>query len=222
MGIALIQSNSNFANVGTTVTLSLPGASAAGNTYLAYASCLGAQATLSVSDNVNGNYAIDVTNGGLGPNTAVIARFSVIGNGTPTITLNSTAAGSGLRLAVQEWAGIDLPPVFDQFSSGFNTPGSTSLSTATCGVQSQSGELVVCYGVTTNNTVWAQGGSFTLDPNLSFTNATRGIEYLITGGTTGQTGSFTVSTSQPWNCLLATYLPFSQPSKDTASGQFWI
>ena len=220
----LIQSNSNFANVGTTVTMSLPSASTAGNTYLAYASCLGAQATLTIQDTVNGVYQTDVTNGGLGPNTAVIARFSIIGNGTPSFILNSTAAGSGVRLAIQEWGGLDIPPVLDQYAGGaFSSGGTTTPTSGTTNTLSSTGELVVMYGVTTNNTTWAAGGSFQLDPNLSFANATRGIQFLTAGGTGAQSGSFTISpVAQPWNVLIATYLPFTQPSNDSMSGQFWI
>jgi len=218
----LIQSNSTFVSSGTSVQVTLPSPSIVGNTYLAYGSCLSAQTTLAFSDTVNGVYTIDVTNGGAGPHTAVIARVPSIGNGSPTLTLSSTAAGNGIRIALQEWQGLATSVVLDQFASGFSSGGSTAPATGASGVLSQSGELVVCYGVSAANVTWTAGGSFTLDPNINQTNATRGVEYLIAGSTAAQTGSFTINTSQTWNALLATYLPFSQPSSDTMTGQFWI
>jgi len=217
----LIQSNSNFSGTNS-VTLTLPGSSTAGNTYLAFGSCLGAQSTLTFSDTVNGSYTIDLTNGGAGPSGCAIARFSTIANGSPTFSMSSSALGTGLRLVIQEWQGLATSVVLDQFASGFSSGGSTTPTTGASGVLSQSGELVVCYGVASINLSWTAGAGFTLDPNIGQTNATRGAEYLIAGTTAAQTGSFTINTSTPWNALLATYLPFSQPSNDTMTGQFWI
>jgi len=218
----LIQSATNFSS-GTQIQVTLPNPSTAGNTYIAYGACLFAPtAVLSFSDTVNGVYTTDLTNSGAGPSGCAIARISNIGNGSPTLNMFSTLAGTGLRIAVQEWQGLATSVVLDQYASGFSSGGSTTPTTGASGVLSQSGELVVCYGATTINETWTAGGAFTLDPNINQTNSSRGIEYLIAGSTAAQTGSFTINTSTPWNVLLATYLPFSQPSNDSMTGQFWI
>jgi hypothetical protein len=122
--------------------------------------------------------------------------YDKLADGTETsVTLTGATAG-GKRLYVYGWTGLTAAPA-DKTSSGTGT--STTASTGTTGVLAQAAEVAV---------VLTNAGGATATPAAGFTEILDNIlhvQYRVTVATTALNPSTTLSSSQTWQSLIATY-----------------
>lgn len=216
---ALIQSNTNTSAAATTVTVSLGTASTPGNTYLAYGFARGSGAfTLSCADPSNGSYVVDITNGGVAPISCGIFRVSGVSGGQPTVTLTCGSTPTNMAIILEEWSGLQLSNPLDRTAAAANNSGTTTPSAGSSGALAIAGELAVAFAPLAAAVTWTAGAGWTFDQTTG--SIGRGLEYQITPNASAVTGNFTISASQPWNALLATYIP--AVSVDTLLGQGWV
>jgi hypothetical protein len=164
----------------------------------------GDSGNITVSDNVNaGNYALDlaqsiITDG----DTSAIFSHPNAGAGATTVTMALTTGSATLSLAIHEIAGLATSAMLDKTASANNT--STAPNSGNTAATTQASELV--FGFLALDGIGSEtitsGGGATQRENDSLRIASN---TLVVSSTGVQSAAFTLSVSEEWACLCATY-----------------
>jgi hypothetical protein len=200
---ALLQSIGAKSSSGvTSIQLAFPNPVTAGSLKICMFGTPNTTATPSVSDNVDGNYSLDQTNGGGGNVLMVISSFAGATAGTTTVTASQTVS-SLMSIIIEEWSGMVTSSAFDQGAKNSGT--GTALSSCATPTTTQSNELILGAGGYTGTLISSAGAGFTPDILNPGGAARISSEYMIVSATGAQTATFTGASSAPWECLCATY-----------------
>ena len=202
MAITLLQSTSVNAGAVSSSTVSFPANVTPESLLIAHV-WHGVDAdTLTVSDNNNGPYHLDI--GGHSPTGALTAAiFSFAGaKGLPTTVTFGGVGGNQLRCLIQEYSGIVTGSALDQVMSSGEIINGTNFSSGPTNTTSQANELVIGNISIANSLAVTAGANFTLD---GASNTGRpSVEYQVVSSIGTQTATF-VNVAATGVCLVATY-----------------
>src|SRR5579859_7031355 len=168
-------------------------------------------ATITVTDNVNaGNYSNDVTQVlATDLDTCVIASKLAAAAGATTVTATLASASGSIVLCIAEVAGIATSAALDKTASANNT--SATPNSGNTAATTTANEFVFGFLGTndTNAETIGAGGWMTLGDVVAHvggnTNNYVADAWQIVSATGVQAASFTLSVSEEWACLCATY-----------------
>lgn len=151
-----------------------------------------------------------------GSDSSLWYSYNTTSAATPTLTMTyvaSTIATAYIEEFVYYNAGSVVAITSDPFDKSASTSGlSTTPNSGATATLTGSNDLVVAYaGTLDSGNVYSAGtGYSTILSHKNGTTLDCGIECnVLSGSTSGQTGTFTISASDNWACIVAT---FQQPS----------
>jgi hypothetical protein len=196
---SLLQTASKNAGAVGSSTLAFPSNVTSGSLLVVYITINAATGTLSASDNVNGNYNVDVTAQGQN-NTGAICTFPGAAGGATTVTFSQSGAAGGLTCVIEEWSGIVPSTALDQIASvaytSTSTPSSGSTPTTTQAYELLLGAVVMNIAQTvTPGTGWSLGR---IQGRIA-------VENQVVIATGAYAATFTLGASATGDCLISTY-----------------
>lgn len=211
MAIAFVQWIGLDAGPTNSSSLSFTSNVQAGSTLIVAVRFGNSGATLTVSDNLNaGNYHADIT-GNMTTDLDTVGIFSMANTagGPCTITVQASGIPEPLRYAIHEYSGLAISNVLDKTAGTYNSAGSTSPNSGNTATTSQASELIFGFCATGPGApTFTAGGGFTLrSDGTGAANhpAKVGTEDQIVSSTGTYASTFTLSASNEWFAMVATY-----------------
>lgn len=211
MAPSLVQSASNTATSGTSVTVTLGSSTTAGNCLVVYVGEVESTTNPTVSGITLGGNAGNFAQAGAAINDAdanceIWTDQNCAGGQTSVVvTFNAgTGTSQANEVLVEEWSGIALSGAVDK-TNGQNA-GSASWSSGSSGTLSQASELVVgAVSVFSAPTITGPSSPWVNQAQISAsTNGAMLAGHQVVSATTAQTYSGTIASSIAWGAVIVT------------------
>lgn len=199
-----VQTNTGTGVAATTCTLTYPATTVTGHLLVALIAVDTSRTISGVTDGTNAyTKAANVTSGTFDNEIWYFNGNSTTMTAGTTLTATLSAAGN-CAMRWREYDAVLTSGMLDKTSTSSGT--GTAVSTGTTAGTAQNVELVIASMVAaTNPTVVAQNGWTAHGTVLQGTNVTLASEALIQQATATQSATFSLSSSQVWGAVIATF-----------------
>ncbi len=207
MAISVVQHKSIDGGSATSVALAFTSNNAAGNLIWVGSRIGELGRTITVSDSVLNTYVFAVGQDQTADSHRADFQYAKnIGAGANTVTVGISGAAASIRFAIEEVSGLDTSSPLDKTSS--NQGSSTSPDSGAV-TTTNANEILCGLGTCGNPATFTAGTGYTIEETVASKLAT---EDDIVSNTVTKSASFSLSVTQNWTCLLAT---FQAPSSAT-------
>jgi subtilisin family serine protease len=214
---ARLQSASVEGSAVSSISVAFPAGNTAGNLIIAFVRASTTAQTITLSDTAGNTYTQAVSQGQTTDgHQAAIFYAANIKSGANTVTATFSGTNNHPFLAIYEYRGLSTTNPLDKTSAAQGT--SATASSGATATTTAANELVFAgLGLPSSSTTTVTAGSsFTLEQQDTRSGGSRAAsEDQIVSATGSYAGTFTLSVSDNWSAVVATFLPPSASAPPT-------